>query len=72
MFDASRLELKDECKEMALLLCPKLPHAVPIFLLSRITPYYPAEYIKLISKKHPTVNGAIKSFPFFLINQLLS
>ena len=40
--DASRLELEDECKEKSLLLCPELPHAVPIFPLSRITPYYPS------------------------------
>ena len=39
--DASGLELKDECKEMSLLpvLCLELPHAVPIFPQSRITPY---------------------------------
>ena len=36
--DASRLELKHECKEMSLLpvLCHELPHAVLIFPLSKL------------------------------------
>ena len=41
--DLSRLELKDECKEMLLLHLSRItvPQGVPIYPMSRITPLYP-------------------------------